>query len=96
MIQLVSDRRKTTGISQRITDTSTDRCWKKIVILKSMSHSTPFWSVFIRSTKAPDVQDKKEHGWTGKTGSTTDADTSLILSILSIRVLPSRRSIIDT
>jgi hypothetical protein len=44
----------------------------------------------------PDVQDKKEHGSTGETGSTTDVDSSLILCILSIRVLPSRRSIVDT
>jgi hypothetical protein len=43
-----------------------------------------------------DVQDKKEHGWTGETGSTADVFSSLILDILFIRVLPSRRSIVDT
>jgi hypothetical protein len=48
MIQLGSDRRKTTGISQRKTDTSTDCCWKKTVSLKSMSHSTTMCSVSIR------------------------------------------------
>ena len=37
--------------------------------------------------------DRLYYGWTGETGSTTDADPSLILSI---RVLPSRRSIVDT
>jgi len=40
--------------------------------------------------------DRLYYGWTGETGSTTDADSSLILCILSIRVLPSRRNIVDT
>jgi hypothetical protein len=43
-----------------------------------------------KAATRPDVQDEKEHGSTGWTGSTTDADSSLILCILSIRVLPSR------
>ena len=51
MIQLVSDMRKTREISQRKTDTSTDCCWMKTVILKSMSHFTPLCSVSIREIR---------------------------------------------